>query len=712
MSQRKVVILGGGMAGLTTAWRLTNDPHWRQQFSSVTVHQMGWRLGGKCANGRGPAGRIEEHGIHLFGGGYYNTLAMMRDVCQQAYPGAPGEFAHRFERQYTSIAVQGRRKSISVLKPGALALDDASTLNTPHELFACAIAGLLAQLRTKQAPEQRLLEQFGLGGVVALLGLPVAQSLVIGAWLDLVQVLSEQIRARSDALPTTLARLDAVVGPARTRGTADFFPPDTALGPLAADHTGASAQPSGPWLGLLNFAYAIGKGYYEDFVRGQNTFSALDDENYADWLCRHGAWASTLELDVTLAPIRILYQYRGGDASVAANRSMGAGAYLRWTLRTLTYVESPFWFFVEGSGDTVITPLYNVLAQRGVRFEFFHKVESLQLSADGRRVAQVTLRQQATPWAGRPYNPLEHGHWPAKPRGTELVEGDEIALLPADELESYWSTYRAGETFPLDQGRDFDELVLVISLGALPLICAELMAHDQAWRDMVAQVKTVETQSLQLWFDQSSDALGIHQHADRRVPIDDTGLGAGLATPYDGFSDFSSLIAFEHWPAASRPQALWYFSDVITTDHETSPVGDPAYPQRRRDDAFANAKQFLARDIGRLLGSFSAGFDHQRLVSPSDSPPPASDDERLAQQLVRANFQPSDRYVQALAGSTQFRLEAGRSASFANLSLAGDWTYNGLNVGCVEAAVMSGLLAANDLLGRPHADAVVCYFGR
>lgn len=251
-----------------------------------------------------------------------------------------------------------------MLAPGALALDDASTLNTPHELFACAIAGLLAKLRTKQAPEQRLLEQFGLGGVVALRGLAVAQSLVIGAWLDLVQVLSEQIRARSDALPTTLARLEAVVGPARTRGTADFFSPDPAPGLLAADHAGASAQPSGRWLGLLNFAYAIGKGYYEDFVRGQQTFSALDDENYADWLRRHGAWDSTLELDSTLAPIRILDPYCGGAASVAANRSMDAGAYLHWTLRTLAYVETPFWFFVEGSGDTVITPLYKLLVQR------------------------------------------------------------------------------------------------------------------------------------------------------------------------------------------------------------------------------------------------------------------------------------------------------------------------------------------------------------
>ena len=32
--------------------------------------------------------------------------------------------------------------------------------------------------------------------------------------------------------------------------------------------------------------------------------------------------------------------------------------------------------------------------------------------------------------------------------------------------------------------------------------------------------------------------------------------------------------------------------------------------------------------------------------------------------------------------------------------LAGDWTDNGLNAGCIEAATISGLQAANAVLGR------------
>jgi uncharacterized protein with NAD-binding domain and iron-sulfur cluster len=41
-------------------------------------------------------------------------------------------------------------------------------------------------------------------------------------------------------------------------------------------------------------------------------------------------------------------------------------------------------------------------------------------------------------------------------------------------------------------------------------------------------------------------------------------------------------------------------------------------------------------------------------------------------------------------------------SGYDNLVLAGDWTDNGLNAGCIEAATLSGLQAANALLGRPR----------
>ncbi len=51
------------------------------------------------------------------------------------------------------------------------------------------------------------------------------------------------------------------------------------------------------------------------------------------------------------------------------------------------------------------------------------------------------------------------------------------------------------------------------------------------------------------------------------------------------------------------------------------------------------------------------------------------------------------------SGSDKYRLRSDESG-YDNLVLAGDWTDSGMNAGCIEAAVMSGLQAANALLGR------------
>ena len=43
---------------------------------------MGWRLGGKGANGRNSLhhDRIQEHGIHIFAGFYKNIISIMTEV--------------------------------------------------------------------------------------------------------------------------------------------------------------------------------------------------------------------------------------------------------------------------------------------------------------------------------------------------------------------------------------------------------------------------------------------------------------------------------------------------------------------------------------------------------------------------------------------------------------------------------------------------------
>jgi len=59
-------------------------------------------------------------------------------------------------------------------------------------------------------------------------------------------------------------------------------------------------------------------------------------------------------------------------------------------------------------------------------------------------------------------------------------------------------------------------------------------------------------------------------------------------------------------------------------------------------------------------------------------------------------------------GSARFRISP-LDKTYDNLTIAGDWTDCGLNIGCVEAAVMSGLLASHALSGTPALKDIVAY---
>src|SRR5262249_43921951 len=77
--RQKIAVLGGGIGALAAVWNITNEPGWHEKYA-ITVYQVGWRLGGKCASGRNReiAARIEEHGLHIFLGFYENAFRLVR----------------------------------------------------------------------------------------------------------------------------------------------------------------------------------------------------------------------------------------------------------------------------------------------------------------------------------------------------------------------------------------------------------------------------------------------------------------------------------------------------------------------------------------------------------------------------------------------------------------------------------------------------------
>src|SRR5262249_39414103 len=77
----RVAVVGGGCAAVTAAFELTRPEHGGK--FEVTIYQLGFRLGGKGASGRGPSNRIEGHGLHLWMGFYENAFLLMRQCYEE-----------------------------------------------------------------------------------------------------------------------------------------------------------------------------------------------------------------------------------------------------------------------------------------------------------------------------------------------------------------------------------------------------------------------------------------------------------------------------------------------------------------------------------------------------------------------------------------------------------------------------------------------------
>jgi hypothetical protein len=152
----------------------------------------------------------------------------------------------------------------------------------------------------------------------------------------------------------------------------------------------------------------------------------------------------------------------------------------------------------------------------------------------------------------------------------------------------------------------------------------------------------------------------------------------------------SHLLALEDWPEAEQPQSVAYFCGVLETPKALDGTPEPAAEIRA---VRGRAQTFLDRDVATLWPAAvdDGGFRWPLLCGGGQGA--AKGSEQLDTQYWRANIDPSDRYVQSLPGTDQFRLHPGRT-SFTNLVVAGDWTDSGLNAGCVESAVRSGQLAA------------------
>jgi hypothetical protein len=171
---------------------------------------------------------------------------------------------------------------------------------------------------------------------------------------------------------------------------------------------------------------------------------------------------------------------------------------------------------------------------------------------------------------------------------------------------------------------------------------------------------------------------------------------SGYIPPIDTFSSMPQTLWAEDWPAEDCPQSVGYFCGALDAEWPTTMNG-PEYVELCRARAQTEALHFLEHRVGvHMPGAVTEdGFAWHLLAGANGHRGSAA----LATQYLSVNVDPSDRYVLSVPGSDKYRLRPDESG-YDNLVLAGDWTDSGLNSGCIESAVLSGLQAANVVLGH------------
>lgn len=696
---KKVAVLGGGCGAMTAAYELTSSPDWRNEYD-VTVYQMGWRLGGKGAAGRNAERgyRIEEHGLHIWLGFYNNAFRMIRQVYADAdRPLGAGlqnwqDAFHRHDYVVLEEHVGGRWKNWGFHFPENDRVPGDDDTPSAVEFFIMALRTGIETLSSEQY--RGLLEQpralpflpEWVHEFCSGLGIKAAEAIASDVILDVLRVIL-RIAEALDTNPFTgkrrhfkelvwlLSKFKQLVY--------------ETLKPRLDDDIEARRL----WE-LIDIASACLTGMVADGVL-LHGYDAIDDYEFTEWLTRNGLTTGSRESAALRVCYDLTFGFPKGDTH---DQQFAAGSGLYGLLNMIFgYHGSVMWKMMGGMGDTIFSPIYEVLVRRGVKFKFFHKAIDLisaESTGGGEPVIEhIVVEEQVA--LERPYEPLvtvrNIAAWPSEPRWEYLVDGERLRRDGVN-FESWWDKTPPYKTHRLQRGRDFDLVVLGTSVAPLRFIGKDLSRRSTKFGDMVEKIATVETQGIQIWTRPTLYDLG--WHADSPV------LGA-YWQPLDTVADLTDLIPAEDWGTLGlMPGGLIYLVGPLACTDDI-PLDDPDYPQKKLDRVKDNAKTFLRRHAHHLWPNGSSetdahGLALEHLVAPEGS----SNHERFEFQFFRANVDPDQRYVLTVPGTNKYRLRSDDSG-FSNLYLAGDWTRTPFNAGCVEAAVISGMMASQAICGRP-----------
>lgn len=736
-----IAILGGGVGGCVAAYWLSATDELRKKYR-ITLYQTGWRLGGKGASSRNPGMkfRSEEHGPHVWFGFYENAFTTLRGCVDELdlkrHP--MGDVDRMFDD--AAGLREGKRGLFETSREGVFFNRISDKNWYPWKVEMDGYPGEPGD--GDPQPDVR----DSLWRAADLLACNVKLQRLFGPWTEKVTAWLGGILGRR--LPVSQPRhFRYGVNPGDPGGYASY------LSRRLVDLAGTERHWYGEWLtgrtlqvvldiigwkirrrarrpglsqdelrelSLLDLCRTCLRGALVDVLIRDKTFSQLDGQEFLKWLEHHGATYHSLDSSPFLRGYYDTpFAFSKGMAHSPEHANFAAGAALRGFFRIFFGHKGNYLYRMNlGMGECVFIPLYQVLKKRGVKIEFFHRVEKLRLNAAGNRVARVDLIRQARVTApGSEYDPIAHTTigektWPYWPDQPDVSQLDPRSLPSSDDpgLSSAWSTHPGEPLHLADRQASekggasdcFDHLILAIPPGAHRQIAAPLMAKDTRFRTMVETSETIRTLACQIWIsagDGSHNSLGWDKTGNCQEYL----LGAATPDPLNVILDATTILRTE---ATAGAKHVFYFCGPEPDDPNEPPFGsDPGYPARAHEKAKQDCLAYLAENLflwPGLCKSDGITFDSSTLYHPNPSADPA---QKLDWQYFRINLDPSERYVLSTDGSTPNRLYPWESG-FNNLLHAGDWCRNHIDIGCVESATTSAMLAAHHLTGYPTKDMI------
>jgi uncharacterized protein with NAD-binding domain and iron-sulfur cluster len=710
-TKQRIAILGGGVGALSAAFYLTEQADSADRYE-ITVYQQGWRLGGKCASGHdlreGFGHRIYEHGLHIFGGFYYQAF----DLLRRAYKALDRPDGHPNQDVWDAFTPEDTIALVDRSNPGNP--NSMWYINMPtndevpgDELTMASLADMIRGLVALLIHFSPKPQNAGALGPAASGGSPRGPA-APQHWTP-ASALHDAIEFFERAIGSIENKLQDVIEDAVMHRMVHLIEQHArSIRELKTDTN--ALTPIERFLLSSYLVQAIIHGVASDHVL-EKGYNSIDVYEFSEWLFtnaiavarKYPEWGDPTQRATELinwAPVATSYDYvfgygEGGNTKI---RSFAAGTALRsFNLLVLGYKGHFFWKMRGAMGDVVIAPLYLALVKRGVKFEFLSRITALNPNPTIDRIESIDYVRQAelkhpdlgyqplieVPVPGWPDDmPLEA--WPAEPLWEQIVDGERLRAAGRDFEADNTHAPGAGDVAQqLRFGRDFDKVVVGISVGGLKQVCASFPARlpKSKWGPMFDALTLTRTCAMQLWLTRTMDDLGC-AGSDRTL--------AGSDQPYSAWSDMSHLLSRENWNGAKRPLAIAYFCGQLP-----GPENGPAANRKAYEQAIlwlrANARVYWPRATS-LTSAYA--LDPNLLFDPE----PGAPGDVLTRQYIRANSNPSDLYVQAPKNSVYTRMDADQSG-FSNLFLAGDWTLNGLNSGCAEAAARSGARCAQAIAG-------------